>query len=103
MMVQFQAGNLVQIGEFAFDACMLSSVRKYRRKYTYLSLISYNCVPCPPPPPWLFRLSPLEIAVVLGIEFQFNFNCNGGFGNTSGSRKRSGSCRRWRIQRTKCR
>ncbi|RYR65816.1 hypothetical protein Ahy_A03g011738 isoform C [Arachis hypogaea] len=44
-MVQFQAGNFVQIGEFAFNACMLSSVRKYRRKYTYLSFISYNCVP----------------------------------------------------------
>ncbi|QHO18388.1 uncharacterized protein DS421_11g320070 [Arachis hypogaea] len=52
--------------------------------------------------PWLFRLSPaLEIAPALGIELKFNSNCNGGFDNTSDSRKGSGSCRRWRIRRAR--
>ncbi|XLR70130.1 hypothetical protein S83_020802 [Arachis hypogaea] len=45
----------------------------------------------------------LEIAAALGIELKFNSNYNGGSGNTSGSRKGSGSCRRWQIRRARFR
>ncbi|KAL4314366.1 zinc finger protein CONSTANS-LIKE 14-like [Arachis ipaensis] len=88
--VRYATNNLVLCNDCDSDthnsSTIASSLHTHHRLHGFSG--------CPPA---------LEIAAALGIELKFNSNYNSGSGNTSSSRKESGSCRRWRIRRARCR